>query len=83
MHMKQHYGRSNIQNILMFAFNNFVLLGCIRARCLVINPFFRTEDRHIIFNILLGIVSLKHTYRSRILFFCYFIEEEFNDIRIF
>ena len=56
MHMK-YYRPSNIQNMPMFAFNNSVLLGCMRAGCLVINPFFRTEDKHIIFNIFQGIVN--------------------------
>jgi len=51
MHMK-HHGPSHIKNMPMFVFNNSVLLGCVRAGCLVNNFIFRTEDRYIIFNIL-------------------------------
>jgi len=59
MHMK-YYGPSNIQNMPMFAFSNSVLLGCMRAGCLVNNSIFRKENGHIIFNILQSIVSPKH-----------------------
>jgi len=46
MHMKR-YGPSNIQNMPMFAFNNSILLGYIRAGCLSNNLILRTEDFYI------------------------------------
>ena len=79
MHVK-HYSPSNTPNMPMFAFSNPVLLGCMRARCLVNNSIFLTENRHIIFNILQGIVSLKRTRMEVEDDFFYFIDEQFNDI---
>jgi len=70
----KHYSPSNIKNMLMFAFSNFVLLGCMRAGCmragcLVNNSVFWTENGHIMFNILQGIVSLNYINGSEKLIF--------------
>ena len=55
-----HYGSSDIQNVSIFAFNNSILLGCMRIRGLMNNPIFETKNRCIFFNLLQGVVSTKH-----------------------
>jgi len=77
-----HHGPNDIQNMFMFAFNNSILLECMRARCLMNNSIFETKGRHIIFNILQGIVSMKYTNESRTLIF-YLIRKKLNNIEHF
>ena len=53
----------------MFSSSNSILLGCMRTRSLMNNFIFETKTRYILFYILQGIVSTKHTNRSRKLIF--------------
>jgi len=61
----------------MFSFSNSILLGCKIARSLMNIFIFGTKTRDILFYILKGIVSTKHTNGSRKLIF-YFIKERLN-----
>jgi len=47
-----HHGSSDIQNMSMFAFNNSILLGCMRTRGLMNSLIFGAKNRYIFFNIL-------------------------------